>query len=215
MKKILFVTAAAIAVVAAPAQAANIIPGNVNVISWNGTEGQLRANSGWENNSTPSSVNSPVDGVLEPTSQQWNNGSYWIDKFSPSNVQFNFDPYYSVFLTSTFTINRVVVQADDNDNYQLAYWDGSAWQDIFNAAAVGGFGLQTRDSGIIAPFTTNGFRVTMTGGDGYYALSELQAFDTSGAVPEPATWAFMIMGFGAVGGAMRRKTRTCTKVSLA
>ena len=30
---------------------------------------------------------------------------------------------------------------------------------------------------------------------------------TSGAVPEPATWAMMVLGFGALGGVMRRKRR--------
>lgn len=29
-----------------------------------------------------------------------------------------------------------------------------------------------------------------------------------GAVPEPATWAFMIIGFGAIGGAMRRRRKS-------
>ena len=45
-------------------------------------------------------------------------------------------------------------------------------------------------------------------------------FDNSGqitfnilGVPEPATWALMIMGFGMVGGAMRR--RTTSRVALA
>jgi hypothetical protein len=28
-----------------------------------------------------------------------------------------------------------------------------------------------------------------------------------GAVPEPATWAMMLVGFGVVGGAMRRRVR--------
>lgn len=37
----------------------------------------------------------------------------------------------------------------------------------------------------------------------------------SGAVPEPATWAFMIFGFGAVGGAMRRQRKANVKVSYA
>ncbi|KQS04194.1 hypothetical protein ASG11_07965 [Sphingomonas sp. Leaf357] len=38
-------------------------------------------------------------------------------------------------------------------------------------------------------------------------------FANAGAVPEPATWAMMIMGFGLVGGAMRR--RAAPKVSFA
>ncbi len=37
----------------------------------------------------------------------------------------------------------------------------------------------------------------------------------AGAVPEPATWAFMIFGFGAIGGAMRRQRKTNVKVSYA
>ncbi|WP_339693376.1 PEPxxWA-CTERM sorting domain-containing protein [uncultured Parasphingorhabdus sp.] len=37
----------------------------------------------------------------------------------------------------------------------------------------------------------------------------------SGAVPEPATWAFMIFGFGAIGGAMRRQRKANLKVSYA
>ncbi len=36
-----------------------------------------------------------------------------------------------------------------------------------------------------------------------------------GAVPEPATWAFMILGFGAIGGAMRRQRKANVKVSYA
>ena len=31
------------------------------------------------------------------------------------------------------------------------------------------------------------------------------------AVPEPATWALMILGFGAIGGAMRRKTKASVR----
>lgn len=35
------------------------------------------------------------------------------------------------------------------------------------------------------------------------------------AVPEPATWAMMLLGFGAVGSAMRRRSRPIAKVSYA
>ncbi len=36
-----------------------------------------------------------------------------------------------------------------------------------------------------------------------------------GGVPEPATWALMILGFGAVGGAMRRRHSVAAKVRFA
>lgn len=47
-------------------------------------------------------------------------------------------------------------------------------------------------------------------------ISHLVFFGTqdAGAVPEPATWAFMIFGFGAIGGTMRRR-KAQVKVSYA
>lgn len=39
--------------------------------------------------------------------------------------------------------------------------------------------------------------------------------EMAAAVPEPATWAFMIFGFGAIGGAMRRQRKATVKVSYA
>ena len=35
-----------------------------------------------------------------------------------------------------------------------------------------------------------------------------------GGVPEPATWALMILGFGAVGGAMRRRTKLSVRYAI-
>jgi hypothetical protein len=43
--------------------------------------------------------------------------------------------------------------------------------------------------------------VTLTDGQG---VSNAQIFATGGAVPEPATWAMMLLGFGGIGTAMRR-----------
>lgn len=46
---------------------------------------------------------------------------------------------------------------------------------------------------------------------GQFVLGEV----SSSGVPEPATWALMILGFGAVGGAMRRRQSVATKVRFA
>ena len=45
--------------------------------------------------------------------------------------------------------------------------------------------------------------------DGYFGPNFQLA-----AVPEPATWAFMILGFGAIGGAMRRQKNTARKANV-
>ncbi|MEP1795258.1 PEPxxWA-CTERM sorting domain-containing protein [Parasphingorhabdus sp.] len=46
-----------------------------------------------------------------------------------------------------------------------------------------------------------------------FSLDNLTINQAFGAVPEPATWAFMIFGFGAIGGAMRRQRKVNVKVS--
>lgn len=51
--------------------------------------------------------------------------------------------------------------------------------------------------------------------NGFVPVSIHTAFIQAAMVPEPATWALMILGFGAVGGAMRRKQATKATVRLA
>jgi PEP-CTERM motif len=48
-----------------------------------------------------------------------------------------------------------------------------------------------------------------------YGVNEIRIETPLAAVPEPATWAFMIFGFGAIGGAMRRQRKANVKVSYA
>ncbi|WP_240047501.1 PEPxxWA-CTERM sorting domain-containing protein [Sphingomonas panacisoli] len=51
-----------------------------------------------------------------------------------------------------------------------------------------------------------GYRYIRTGMSGNQALTSFTVTPATAAVPEPATWAMMIMGFGLVGGAMRRRS---------
>ena len=53
-------------------------------------------------------------------------------------------------------------------------------------------------------FTSNGFPAKDFVIDRFY----LTATDSIGAVPEPATWAMMLIGFGAMGVSLRRRRRT-------
>lgn len=100
---------------------------------------------------------------------------------------------------------------------------------FFGPNAFPGFASITtpgRATGSLTP-SDLGFRFGNAGSYNYgyvrFAGSQIQtiAFQDvanvgilAGAVPEPATWALMILGFGAVGGAMRRR-RLTAKVRFA
>lgn len=62
-----------------------------------------------------------------------------------------------------------------------------------------------------------GTTISEDSGSGSFQIDFLSLEITTdmGAVPEPATWAFMIIGFGAIGGAMRRQRKANVKVSYA
>jgi hypothetical protein len=199
MRLSLFALAAASLVVAGPVAAANLIPAHTSSVASDGVTGVLRAGSPWGPGSTASDLNAPVDGVLAPEFQQWNNGSYWWDE-DPS-VNSTTPVHYTIQLDGLFTFGHFLMQADDNDSYRVEAWDGAAWQNVWDVPTLPSFGLRVRESGTLAPVTTDRFRLTATGGDNYYAISEFRAF----SVPEPGAWALMIAGFGLVGAALRRR----------
>ncbi|WP_375289340.1 FxDxF family PEP-CTERM protein [Qipengyuania sp.] len=63
-------------------------------------------------------------------------------------------------------------------------------------------------------FTLNG-QLKATGTTGKGGFGGNISFAQSGAVPEPTTWALFILGFGLIGGAMRRQTTRHSKLRAA
>lgn len=183
--------------------ATNVLPTGWSVISTVGTVGTLRAGSGWEPGASLASQASIVDGTFRPEFTQWNAGSWWWDQ----DASVNANPVVTtITLNQSYTIDSFVVQADDNDTYRLEYWNGAAWQLAWDIPTQPSFGLVQRSSGLLAPITTNQLRFTATGGDNYYAVSEIQAFGVA-AIPEPETYALMLAGLGLVGFMAKRRRR--------
>jgi len=58
------------------------------------------------------------------------------------------------------------------------------------------------------------FSFAATGHDEFFGVNSL-AVNGAPAVPEPGTWAMMLIGFGALGFAMRRKKQTRIRVAYA
>jgi hypothetical protein len=187
-----------LAVLAAGAKA-NIISDNWSLATFAGSFGTLRAGSPWTVGTL--SYVSAFDGAFVAEGTDWNNGTAWWDQ-DPS---VNPDPVsITIQLNAFYAINHMIVQADNNDTYAIRYRDGGGiWHDYWTIDSLAGYGMMTRDSGILGSIVTDAIEFTAVGGDNYYSVSEIQAFGT--AVPEPATLSLISLGLLAYGFSARRK----------
>lgn len=181
--------------------ATNVLPAGTSGISSTGTFGVLRAGSPWGPGSSLAAATTIVDGAFRPDFTQWNSASWWWDQDASVNAG---SVFTTIQLNQSYSIDSFIVQADDNDSYRLEYWDGATWQLAWDIPTQPSFGLVKRSSGLLAPITTDQLRFTATGGDNYYAVSEIQAFGVP-AIPEPETYALMLAGLGVVGFVARRR----------
>jgi hypothetical protein len=93
-------------------------------------------------------------------------------------------------------------------------------QALYNTSTFGGYNQSGTFSLDLIEGQSYGIQV---GGRNFDSDSRVQgtftltgdAIATAGAVPEPASWAMMILGMGAVGGALRRRSKVSTKVTFA
>jgi hypothetical protein len=104
----------------------------------------------------------------------------------------------SVDINSNYTGNNLVANID----FSSVTLNGVE----FDTIATGQQEFRNLLDQSLSAGATNVLRVSgSTGGDA--AFSGTLSFAVAAAVPEPGTWALMLLGFGAVGGAMRRQRR--------
>jgi hypothetical protein len=165
----------------------------------------------------PAAKETLVDGVFLAKGHQWNQDTvFWnADDAGTSGPQFiTFD------LGGIFNIGSFIAQVDDNDAYLLSYWDlgSQSWATAWNIPNYDYYdnnnmwGMTTRpdpdnntmafDIGYI--ITTNKLKLEGDTGDGFYAVSEVQAFGEP--VPEPSTLILLGIGlFMGLGWSKKRK----------
>lgn len=122
---------------------------------------------------------------------------------------------------------RIVQLGTTNQGFTsfLSIAAGSAGTGALRLSVFDVFGNQLTSvtgNGPLGPFTISRATADIAsfsiGGPDTFGVQSVTLGTPIGAlagVPEPATWAMMIAGFGMVGGAMRRRAKLATRVSFA
>lgn len=113
--------------------------------------------------------------------------------------------YFSDALNFTFNAGTTYSVGASSSN-------GASYRLDELANSVSGFNFLTGNQNLDGVFGANTLDAGLNCCD---VATAFVTVDNMGAVPEPTTWAFMIFGFGAIGGAMRRQRKANVKVSYA
>ena len=83
---------------------------------------------------------------------------------------------------------------------------------LFTATNSSVFGFTTFSTTAVATGATTDLSFTFRQDPSFFRLDNISV---NAAVPEPGTWAMMLIGFGAMGVSMRRRRRTQNPLQVA
>ena len=136
------------------------------------------------------------------TSAQAHSGTYSVAEFSGDEVKQTF----SAIATSDITEVSFWALRDGGpfDSYTFFYGDATQQDFLLSALGASGWNQYNVTSNLAAGKNLIGFGIFGTSPGPTYLDDFLIS---TGAVPEPSTWAMMLLGFGAMGIALRRRRR--------
>ena len=226
VRKLLLAGAATLTLLAAtPAMAADIYAFGFSGVGYNNYQAVLQLNGG------AASLTAVKQGDVSDTyASPTNPGNYTVGVAASSNFNnfFAFDisgltaPVSSAALVlDTASINSTVTFSllDATGKFlSPANPDAALYNALGTGTSFGSFILSSSNSNTLVTFNLNSAGISALNADiagGQFALGGTLNPVTAPAVPEPGTWAMLLLGFGMMGFAMRRRSNVRTTVSYA
>jgi hypothetical protein len=181
-------------------------------------------NAGYNNN-TFGNLQNITNGTILPDATGYNTSAA-----TNQALEWNGGEYvFQITLNGTFNINGIIVDADDNDEYNFQYYNltTQTWDAFYTAPIVSvGFGIRTRPNtadqnqiySLPSSILTTAIRVSGgysddngcfdgTCNQGGYALAQVELFGTPYVPPVPEPGSVALVGVGLVGLAGVRRAR--------
>lgn len=166
---------------------------------------------------TPGFVGQQAQTYYNPAYIANDANSRWISLSSTGTPGNNTTVYRLTFDLSGFDATTAAISGSwGADNFGSILLNGSATGNALTGIKFENFqGLTnfTIGSGFAAGLNTLDFSVVDGGGPTAFRVDDLVG-TVGNAVPEPATWAMMLFGFGVVGSSIRRRRQQAVRVSF-
>ncbi len=116
-------------------------------------------------------------------------------------------PVFELDLGAVYSISSIKLEHDNNDTYLALYPLGTGvGMASFSQAPTAG-GMNQTSFLFSSPITASKLTFIGLGGDGLYALSEIQVTGVA-VVPEPGSYGMMLAGLALMGGVIARRRRS-------
>ncbi|SFD60114.1 hypothetical protein [Pseudoalteromonas denitrificans] len=137
---------------------------------------------GWGNSTAPALASTLTDnlyygqkeheGIIYGENQAWDINTLWWSALEAGSENNSIE----IELGAFYSLDKFIIQADTNDDYQVEYFQNNAWHSAWTATPAGNWGMVTRYSGVLNAIATNKIRISASGGDSLYAISEIAVF---------------------------------------
>jgi hypothetical protein len=146
--------------------------------------------------------------VFQPETTCYQSGIHWQGPTTGDTTH-----SIAISFAGTATIDGAIVQADDNDTYELDYLGTDhLYHFWWSIPEIPSFGLVTRPNAdqttimTVPTVQARGVKIFATGGDGDYAVSQVEVFGNA-TVPEPGMLGVLTTGLFGIVALVSRKRR--------